>query len=150
VSLLLAPPTIEPWPLAAHLASMGEATPWTLIAAPAERIDEIATEIAFQLGGLLDAEVERARATSPAELLGLMRERGVAPLIIQGLDALDGEGWRRVDVNRSRLMRTSPALVMLSEHRLRIVAENAPNLWSWLSGSIWCGALEGEAIGPEA
>jgi hypothetical protein len=57
-------PSIEPWPLAAMLSNAPEATPWTLVVGPEDRIEALATEIAEQLGALLASDVTSARVTT--------------------------------------------------------------------------------------
>ena len=136
---------IEPWPLAAEIASAPEATPWALIAAPAERIEAIAAEIAEQLSSLLEAEVVRAHLSSATKLIDFAYRHSANVVVIDGLDGLDAEAWRRIDLGRSRLAREQPAIIVLDETRLALVAANAPNLWSWLGSSIWRGRLEGDA-----
>jgi hypothetical protein len=136
-------PEIEPWPLAARLASAPAANPWTLVAVASDRVDLIAEELREQLASLLEAPVELVRVGSPDELLRSSHGPTGAQVLV-GLDGLDAEAWRRVDVSRSRLSREQPAIIVLDERRLPLVVEHAPNLWSWLSGSAWRGALEDE------
>lgn len=139
---------IEPWPLAARLASTPEATPWSLVVAPAERIEALAAEIAAQLRSLLDVEVVSLHVTRPEELFDRVGEHPAEALVIEALDALDAEAWRRVDLGRNRLAHDPPAILVVDERRLRIIVDNAPNLWSWLGGSVWRGKLEGDVLDP--
>lgn len=137
-------PEIGPWPLAARLASAPASAPWTLVSVAPDRVEMIAEELREQLASLLEAPVELVRTSSPRELLQSVLGRPAGALVLVGLESLDAEAWRKVDVNRSRLSREQPAIIVLDERRLPLVVEHAPNLWSWLSGAAWRGVLEGE------
>lgn len=138
-------PAIAPWPLAAQLSNALSSIPWALLAVDRERADAVVTDLKEQLTSLLeDLPVELIQVSSPGELLDLVLRHPDSVLVVLGLEALDADAWRRVDANRSRLARELPAILVLDESRLPLVVENAPNLWSWLGGSVFCGILEGD------
>jgi hypothetical protein len=132
-------PAIEPWPLAATVASSLSPNPWTVVAVPAERVEGEAAEIVDQLASLLEAPVELLRVESAQELIQAAEPRSKSALVLVGLDGLSPEAWRQVDANRSRLTRELPIVLVLDEARIATMREHAPNLWSWLGGSVWRG-----------
>lgn len=136
-------PAIEPWPLAARLATAPESTPWALLAVSSDQIDVIAEDLRDQLASLLETPVELTRAISANELISVSMKAG--PLIVCGLESLDAAAWRSVDIGRSRLSRSQTAILVFDERRLPLIVEHAPNFWSWLSSAAWRGYLEGQA-----
>jgi hypothetical protein len=136
---------IATWPLAARLTNALSSTSWVLVAVAPDRVEAFGADLKEQLESLLDdMPVEFVAAASPRALLDLVQRHPKAVLVISGLDALDAEAWRQVDANRSRLARELLAVLLLEESGLQRVVEHAPNLWSWLGGSVWYGILEGD------
>lgn len=138
-------PKLEPWPLAARLASAEAFSPWSLVAVPPVHVKVMAEELREQLSSLLVSPVDLADARSPRQVFEVIRRCRDHAVVIHGLDRLGADSWRRIDANRSRLAREHPAIIVISERRLPILVQNAPNLWSWLGGSSWRGVLEGTA-----
>ncbi len=127
--------SIEPWPLAARLATSPSWTPWTLVSARVGDAEEFASQLQADLSSLSENPVKIVPVGSARDLVEASRE--AAPVIITLLESFDGAQWRRIDTHRSRLLREQPAVVVLEESALSQVAENAPSFWSWLSGSVW-------------
>ena len=135
-------PSIEPWPLAARLANDSFSSRWAVLAAPSVHIEMMGSEAAEQLGSLLDAPVEIVHLRTAQDLLEAVQNYTENALVFIDRDGLSPEEWRRVDGNRSRLTRDHPALIVLDELCVPTMLEHAPNLWSWIGGSVWRGTPE--------
>lgn len=130
-------PTIAAWPLAARLSAAAGDNPWVLLAVSGDEVETESEAFADELSSVLDEPVERVHVSSAHELIEAVQARQNSALVIAGLDGLNADEWRRIDVNRSNLARTLPAVLILDETRVPLMVEHAPNLWSWLGGAAW-------------
>lgn len=135
-------PPIAAWPLAARLSVAAGDNPWVLLAVASDAVETESEAFADELASVLDAPVERVHAGSAQELIRTVQTKQDSALVIAGLDGLDADEWRRIDVNRSNLARTLPAVLVLDEAQVPAMLEHAPNLWSWLGGAVWRGVPE--------
>jgi hypothetical protein len=135
-------PTIAAWPLAARLSVAPRDNPWALLAVASDRGEAESQAFIDELASLLDAPVELVRVSSAQALIDIIQTRQHSALVIIGLDGFDADEWRRLDVNRSNLARTLPAVLVLDEAKVPAMLEHAPNLWSWLGGAAWRGIPE--------
>lgn len=127
---------IQTWPLAARLAGQLEGA-WTVVV-PDDQSEIAATEFSTQLSSLLRKEVRHLRVGRAEDLVdGVAAASSDAPLLILGLDAFDTEAWRHLDANRSRLERSGHTVAVVAEACIGTMAEQAPNLWSWIGASTW-------------
>lgn len=135
-------PPIAAWPLAARLSAAAGDNPWVLLAVSGDEVETGSQAFADELASVLDEPVERVHASSAHELIEAVQAKQDRALVIAGLDGLDADEWRRIDVNRSNLARALPAVLILDEARVPVMLEHAPNLWSWLGGAAWRGVPE--------
>jgi hypothetical protein len=135
-------PPVAAWPLAARLSVASGENVWVLLAVAGDTVETVSEAFADELASVLDAPVERANVGSAHELIRTVQEKQDSGLVIAGLDRFDADEWRLLDVNRSNLVRTLPAVVVLDETRVSVMVEHAPNLWSWLGGAVWRGVPE--------
>jgi hypothetical protein len=135
-------PPIAAWPLAARLSVASGDNPWVLLAVAGDAVETESETFADELASVLDQPVERVHVGSAQELIRTVQAKQESALVIAGLDGLDADDWRRIDVNRSNLARTLPAVLVLDEARVPVMVEHAPNLWSWLGGEVWRGVPE--------
>jgi len=70
-------------------------------------------------------------------------------LIVSGLETFDDENWQRLDLLRSRLLRDGAMMFLMSQAAVGRLSENAPNLASWIGGSIWNVDLLSELLSEE-
>jgi hypothetical protein len=137
VSAGISLPPIAAWPLAARLSVAPGDNPWALLAVAGDRLEAESQAFVDELASLLDAPVDLVRVDSAQTLIEHVQTNQQRALIIVGLDGFDADEWRRLDVNRSNLMRTLPAVLILDEAQVPVMLEHAPNLWSWLGGAAW-------------
>ncbi|MBL9106146.1 MAG: hypothetical protein JNL82_34810 [Myxococcales bacterium] len=132
------PETISAWPLAARLVDIGAMSNAWFLVVVAEGTDEhSATELHEEIVGLTDHRIDRIHVSTAEELITTCAENSEDILVLTGLSTFDEHAWRAVDVNRSRLERVAPTLLIINStavHRMPILA---PNLWSWIGDGVW-------------
>ena len=71
------------------------------------------------------------------------------PVLIADLDGVDAEAWSALDVNRSGLAREGAVILWLSSYGLANLSRFAPNLRSFVGGSIFPLSPDGSTLTPE-
>jgi hypothetical protein len=66
--------------------------------------------------------------------------------VISDLDQADANYWRALDINRSGLLRLGPVILWLSSMGLTGLCEHAPNIRSFVGGSIVYLGILGDAM----
>lgn len=79
------------------------------------------------VAGRSAAEVVDAMAACPPGTVSL----------VHGLEPLTDEEWRHIDLLRSRLTGTGTIVLVASLLTADRISRNAPNLSSWIAGSMW-------------
>jgi len=130
-------PAIAAWPLAARIASTPSVNEWIVLVAPSGSVEAIAADLADQLESLVEMKVERLEVSSVDDLMKVIETHDESQLVLHGLDGLRPEDWRRVDMYRSRLARQPPIVLVLSDEAVRLLSWYAPNLRSWVGGSVF-------------
>jgi hypothetical protein len=112
--------------------------------------DTVAVEdLAAELGAVLEAQVRIVRYTGAAEVLGsYLRRPASDPVLISNLDIADAEQWSALDINRSGFVREGPVILSLSVDSLTQLCTHAPNIRSFLGGSIFRVGTSGGAMTP--
>jgi hypothetical protein len=98
-------PPIAAWPLAARLSIAAGDNPWVLLAVAGDAVKTESEAFADELASVLDTPVELVHVGSAQELFRTVQEKQESALVIAGLDELDADEWRSIDVNRSKLAR---------------------------------------------
>lgn len=109
-----------------------------VLIAPDDDVGGVAARLARRLERAGEAPVVRIEAPADAAALArrLRAARG-ALTVVSGLEELPADEWRRLDFLRSRLLRESPALLVLSRRSASLLTRFAPNLASFLGGELW-------------
>jgi hypothetical protein len=68
------------------------------------------------------------------------------PVVISDLDQADADFWRALDINRSGLLRLGPIVLWLSRVGLTSLCEHAPNIRSFVGGSIVYLGVHGDVM----
>lgn len=127
---------LDAWPLAARIVAAGQAS-WTIVATEPGQEDVLAADVAAELAGLLNVAVTVYRVQNAKDLLHEDSPSAAGPAVFVPGDEFDQHEWRRVDILRSRLERTSPAILVLCRDKLALMIKSAPNFWSWHSANIY-------------
>jgi hypothetical protein len=68
------------------------------------------------------------------------------PVVISDLDQADANFWRALDINRSGLLRLGPVILWLSSVGLIGLCDHAPNIRSFVGGSIVYLSVHGDVM----
>jgi hypothetical protein len=119
---------------------------WVAVLKPAQDPDAALANFSVDLSAALDAPVRTVHAgdTSVEQLRAVLHAPADDPVLIADMDQHDVDYWRTVDVNRSGLVRRGPLVLWLSAEGLAELCVHAPNLRSFLGGSIFQLGTQGE------
>lgn len=132
------PEPISGWPLAARLAdSAALPNVWRLLIVADGIEEQVAESMRDELASLVDAPVVHERILGADDVIAAAARHHENLLVLSGLSRLDAAGWRDLDVNRSRLERLAPTLLVVSSAAARTMPTSAPNLWSWIGDGVW-------------
>ena len=112
---------------------------WLVLVVPETQVSQIASRVASEVSSLGDYSVEDIRnPKNVVELANVIHSfnRGKV-IIISGIDTFSDEAWRHADLLRSRLIYEGAIVLIMSTASVQNLACNAPNLVSWMGGSIW-------------
>lgn len=134
-------PHIGAGELAARIRSeLGSGT-WLCLLAPASEVPQVAENIhaTLECGGTQLSCAQLDGAVGP--MVTATRD-GV--LLVSGFETLSDAAWEHLDLLRSRLERTQPALLVMAPKAMEQLIRHAPNLASWLGGQFlsWDGTAE--------
>jgi hypothetical protein len=120
---------------------------WFVVLRPAEEADTLANFVA-DLSAVLDQPVRviHGLGSSYEKLRSELNEPVADTVLIPDLDQADAERWRALDVNRSAWLREGAVVLWLSAAGVSNLCSYAPNLRSFVGGSIFNLGPEGGAM----
>ncbi len=122
---------------------------WVVVLGPDTTNNSIAGFIA-DLSALLSRTVRVVTgAASMDGLLTALASPADDPVLIADLDGVDVAAWSALDVNRSGLAREGAVILWLSSYGLANLSRFAPNLRSFVGGSIFPLSPDGSTLTPE-
>jgi hypothetical protein len=124
---------------------------WCVVLKPAQGAESALEDFAAEIAAVIDRPVRIVRDLA-AQMEGLrteLHEPAGDAVVISGLDSADASLWRMLDVNRSGLARPGPVVLWLSAAGIAGLCEYAPNLRSFIGGSIFYLGTHGESITAE-
>ncbi|MBM7119205.1 hypothetical protein [Archangium primigenium] len=101
----------------------------------------------FPALGIEDARVVD-RPTNGSELARQSKETS-GVLVVSGLDGFSEDEWRHVDLLRSQFQREEAVVLILETSTAERLQRAAPNLMSWISGSVWVLQPEADSLSSE-
>ena len=112
---------------------------WLVLIAPETGIKEIAVRLKAEIEVLGDCLVEYIEAPEGARTLvrsvrGTERRKAI---LLSGTEHFSEEEWRHLDLLRNLLGREGIVVLVATARSVEKLASNAPNLASWIGGSIW-------------
>lgn len=102
--------------------------------------DEVASRLQeeiFALAGPTSQPTRRATVTSSREFALAARDNTNGILIVTISPVFTHGEWANVDVNRSRFERGGATVLVLDNDAAEDLENTAPNLASWIGGSMW-------------
>ena len=124
---------------------------WFAILTPPTETEDILLDFIADLSAVLNQSVRVVRALpSPIEKLRkeLLHPED-DPVVIVDLDNSNADIWSAMDINRSGLLRSGPVVLWLSIFGLTNLCKFAPNLRSFIGGSIFYLSLSDVPMTPE-
>jgi hypothetical protein len=119
---------------------------WQAVICAPERVPVVAHDLVEEVGSLVAGEVDRIEARDPVDLVRVLQGRPQATLVVHGLEQYKAHDWQHLDMLRSKLLRNGPVCLVLSAAGAEHLTRYAPNLSSWLGGSLWELEEEDEAV----
>jgi hypothetical protein len=134
---------IDAWPLAARIAGSSSSNGWqVVITEPGSEVDA-ADALVDELRSLVASGVKCATVHVVDEILDAINADREDILVISLESQWTDEDWRRIDVQRSRLMREGMTILVVGEDDVALMVTCAPNIWSWVGGEVWALRVEG-------
>ncbi|HXB71676.1 MAG TPA: hypothetical protein VNY05_25795 [Candidatus Acidoferrales bacterium] len=120
---------------------------WFVVLRPAEEGGALENFVAG-LSSVLDEPVRVVHTfgSSFEKLRSDLNESKSDPALITDLDQADADYWSAMDVNRSALLREGAVVLWLSSFGLANLCGYAPNIRSFVGGSIFNLGTDGEAM----
>jgi hypothetical protein len=100
-------------------------------------VDATARMLSDEISVLDGASATIGPVASGADLERVVREQPDGIAIITGVNGFVDSDWHRVDLNRTRLQRAGTTVLVLDPPAIEHLENTAPNLASWIGGSIW-------------
>ena len=121
---------------------------WFVVLTPVEAAQRSLEDFVAELSAVLDQPVRIVHGmTVPLERLRIkLHQPSGDPVVIPDLNQADADHWRALDVNRSGYLRRGPVVLWLSSVGLTSLCEFAPNIRSFIGGSIFYLGAYGEAM----
>ena len=122
---------------------------WVVVLGPDTTMNSISGFIADLSASLSRTVRVVTGAESMDDLLTALASSADDPVLVADLDGVDAEAWSALDVNRSGLAREGPVILWLSSYGLANLSRFAPNLRSFVGGSIFPLSPDGSTLTPE-
>jgi len=122
---------------------------WIVILGPDTTNNSIAGFVA-DLSAALSRTVRVVTGAGPMDgLLTVLESPADDLVLIADLDEVDAAAWSALDINRSGLAREGAVILWLSSYGFANLSRFAPNLRSFVGGSIFPLSPDGSALTPE-
>jgi hypothetical protein len=123
---------------------------WFVVLKPANDSELALENFAAELSAVLEMRVRVIdfRAYSFEEIREGLNAPPKDPVLIFDLDHAGNNDWQTLDINRSGLLREGPVVFWLSPRDLTRLCEHAPNIRSFVGGSIFALSTHGDELTP--
>jgi hypothetical protein len=122
---------------------------WLALVVPERTSETAAARLLSELRSLGKIHVASEVLSHPANARDLQErlahERKHVAVVIASVQ-FSSEEWAHLDLLRSRLGRSGPTILILSRDSVEVMAESAPNILSWIGGSIWEADLDSDEL----
>lgn len=144
-------PRISVTEFALRAVTSGGARHWFVLIGEERWLPDLAERVRAEMKNLDGGPVELiAGARDAAQFTHLIGDvSSDAAVVVSGLGEFDEAEWHHLDLFRSRLVRQQAVALLLSESSLGKLSRAAPNLGSWIGGSVWSIDLASDALDEE-
>lgn len=123
---------------------------WLVLVAPDGTVDVAASDLVEELSILQDTAVEHVQPPEGAQALAkTSKQARESILVASGFENFSEAEWTHLDLLRSQLQRELVAVLVLTQSSVERLMRAAPNLASWLAGSIWQLAPNADSLTPQ-
>jgi hypothetical protein len=132
--------------LAVRVVESVSPNPWFVLMVEGHA-QEVASELQEAISALAaptDLPARQVTVASSRELAQTAHDHALGVLIVAISQAFAPTEWASIDVNRSRFQRDGATVLVLEQGAAEQLENTAPNLASWIGGSIW------RLVGPQA
>ena len=123
--------------MALRIAVRQGAREWILWQTPDGQAENLARDLVNAFDEIEGKPSRHARITSADELIETIGRPGDEVLVVTGVSALTDDDWAHIDRMRSRLHRRQCVVLVADETSIARLAVHAPNLYSFVGGSMW-------------
>jgi hypothetical protein len=110
---------------------------WFALVTPEDEVQQVANALQGELLAIDEVELAHLHARTSDEIAGFVHSHRTGVLLLSGQDAFGPLEWQKLDGFRSLLQRDGASVFILGEAALGELFRHAPNLSSWLGGSVW-------------
>jgi hypothetical protein len=123
---------------------LDESGAWRALIADDPAADGVLEELSSEWAAEQDqgSRIVDAAGVAPERLIGELRTPDNDLVVIKGLHAWTDAGLAALDINRSALQRQGPVILWLPMQGLVRLFQHAPNLRSWIGGSVFHAVLD--------
>jgi hypothetical protein len=128
--------------IAYRLIELSGTNAWNVIITKESETAEFAAALADAVNAIAVGHAERRTALSALELERVLGEASSRVLVIDGVEAIDSNGWAKLDRDRTRIGREGVVALVSSAATFDRLQRFAPNLGSWVGAAFFKGALQ--------
>lgn len=121
---------------------------WFVILKPTAEVEAALEAFVSEFSAFLGQPVRILSGVAPTldNLRGDLTHPATDPVVISDLDQANADFWRALDINRNGLLRGGPVILWLSTTGLASLCEYAPNIRSFIGGSIVHLGIHGDVM----
>jgi len=110
---------------------------WLALVVPRDKVQQVADALKEEVLAIGEVEPVHLHSRSADEIREFIPSHPTGVLLLSGQDAFEPLEWQKLDGFRSLLQRDGASVFILGEEALGELFRHAPNLSSWLGGSVW-------------
>jgi hypothetical protein len=110
---------------------------WFALVVPRDEVQQVADALKEEMLAIGDVAPEHLHARTADEIREFVPSHPAGVLLLSGQDTFGPPEWQKLDGFRSLLERDGASVFILGEEALGELFRHAPNLSSWLGGSVW-------------
>jgi len=120
-----------------------------VLVSPADLIDRVSGRLRSELEGEVGVQLVGGAHDAGALISAIQKAEGTRIVIACGIESFGDTDWQRIDLLRSRLSRDGAIIFVVSPASVEALTRYAPNLASWVGGSMWIVDIASELLTPE-
>lgn len=110
---------------------------WLALVTHESSVKQVVDALHLDLIGIDEAEIAHLDAQTAEAIVGFASSHRTGILLLSGQDAFGTSEWQKLDGFRSLIQREGASVFVLGEATLGELFRHAPNLSSWIGGSVW-------------